>query len=131
MTLTTSGDFESYTTIHAASARQALTRLRFIAQLSDTSSELPLSALNQLVSESVDLVVHCERVKGKLRVSEILLVEDLQGGADSATFTTTTLFDRSSDDELLATGDLPSRSRRALEAAGYDFNRLAPTKVAW
>lgn len=40
--LTLSSGVKGYTTIHAGSARQALTRLRFICQLADTSSELPL-----------------------------------------------------------------------------------------
>src|ERR671911_1831728 len=59
--LTLSSGVTGYTTIHAGSARQALTRLRFICQLADTGAELPLSALNTLVSESIDLVVHCAR----------------------------------------------------------------------
>ena len=44
--LTLSSGVKGFTTIHAGSARQALTRLRFICQLSDTSNELPMSALN-------------------------------------------------------------------------------------
>src|SRR4029078_13497852 len=44
--LTLSSGVKGFTTTHAGSARQALTRLRFICQLSDSSSELPLSALN-------------------------------------------------------------------------------------
>src|ERR1044071_4429404 len=59
--LTLSSGVQGFTTIHAGSARQALTRLRFICQLADTRSELPVSALNSLVSESVDVVVHCTR----------------------------------------------------------------------
>ena len=57
--LTLSSGVKGFTTIHAGSARQALTRLRFICQLADTSNELPMSALNALVSEAIDLVVHC------------------------------------------------------------------------
>ena len=43
--LTLSSGVKGYTTIHAGSARQALTRLRFVCQLSDT--ELPLSGAQQ------------------------------------------------------------------------------------
>src|SRR4029077_12434142 len=68
--LTLSSGVKGYTTIHAGSARQALTRLRFIAQLADTSSDLPMSALNTLVSEAVDLVVHCARTRNGVRVTE-------------------------------------------------------------
>ena len=44
--LTLSSGVQGMTTIHAGSARQALTRLRFICQLSDTASEIPLGALD-------------------------------------------------------------------------------------
>ena len=57
--LTLSSGVKGFTTIHAGSARQALTRLRFICQLADVANELPMSALNTLVSEAIDLVVHC------------------------------------------------------------------------
>src|SRR3712207_1665187 len=57
--LTLSSGVKGFTTIHAGSARQALTRLRFVCQLSDT--DLPLAALTSLVAESVDVVVHCAR----------------------------------------------------------------------
>jgi pilus assembly protein CpaF len=43
--LTLSSGVTGYTTIHAGSARQALTRLRFLAQLSDSARHLPLCPL--------------------------------------------------------------------------------------
>ena len=92
--LTLSSGVKGLTTIHAGSARQALTRLRFICQLSEVSNELPMSALNALVSESVDVVVHCTRTRGEVRVSEIAAVEDLASGPDSLQFTMTELFGR-------------------------------------
>ena len=78
--LTLSSGVKGFTTIHAGSARQALTRLRFICQLADTSNELPMSALNSLVSEAIDLVVHCRRGPNGPRVTEVLAVEDLAAG---------------------------------------------------
>src|SRR5205823_7182309 len=90
--LTLRSGVKGFTTIHAGSARQALTRLRFICQLSDTSNELPMAALNSLVSEAVDIVVHCARVRGIPRVTEIIAVEDLQTGADGTAFTVTEVF---------------------------------------
>jgi pilus assembly protein CpaF len=131
--LTLSSGVTGYTTIHAGSARQALSRLRFIAQLADTSSELPLSALNTLVSDSIDLVVHCAREDGLVRVTEILAVEDLQGGADAATFTTTSLFSRESHDAPLRwTGNLPVRAARSLQSAGFDLRSMTgpPSRAA-
>src|SRR4051794_32586502 len=81
--LTLSSGVTGYTTIHAGSARGALSRLRFICQLADTSSELPLSALNMLVSESIDVVVHLARSARGVQVNEIVSVEDLVGPPDS------------------------------------------------
>lgn len=126
--LTLSSGVKGYTTIHAGSARQALTRLRFICQLAETSSSLPISALNALVSESIDLVVHCARVRGKPQVTEIIAVEDLQTGPEGTAFTVTELFSRSRwDAPLTWTGELPVRCQRSLEEAGYDVRELLDT----
>jgi len=129
--LTLSSGVKGFTTIHAGSARQALTRLRFICQLADISSELPMSALNSLVSEAVDIVVHCARVGDQVRVNEVVAVEDLQTGPDSTAFTITELFRRERPDAPLTwTGNLPSRAARALEMAGYDVRRLLDATAA-
>jgi pilus assembly protein CpaF len=124
--LTLSSGVQGFTTIHAGSARQALSRLRFICQLADTGSEVSTSALSSLVSESVDLVVHCARRSGTLRVSEVLAVEDLQVRPDMVAFTTTPIFERARHDGPLAwTGNLPVRATRDLELAGFDVRALA------
>ncbi len=123
--LTLSSGVKGLTTIHAGSARQALTRLRFICQLADTSNELPMSALNSLVSEAVDIVVHCARTKHGVRVTEIVSVEDLVAGPDSLQFTVTSLFETPSPGAPLRwTGNLPVRATRALREAGFDVRRL-------
>jgi pilus assembly protein CpaF len=123
--LTLSSGVTGFTTIHAGSARQALTRLRFVCQLADTSGGLPLAALNTLVSESVDVVVHCTRAAAGPRVTEVVLVEDLQGGLDAAQFTLTEVFRGAGPDQPLAwTGNLPVRAVRALADAGHDIRRL-------
>jgi pilus assembly protein CpaF len=123
--LTLSSGVQGFTTIHAGSARQALSRLRFICQLAETGSEISTSALSALVSEAVDVVVHCSRQGGTLRVGEILAVEDLQVRPDMVAFTTTPLLERSRHDAPLAwTGNLPVRAGRALELAGYDTRDL-------
>jgi pilus assembly protein CpaF len=116
---------KGFTTIHAGSARQALTRLRFICQLSDAVNELPMSALNSLVAEAVDIVVHCSRVGGVPRVTEVIAVEELQTGPDSPAFTVTEVFGRPRPDQpLMWTGNLPGRAGRALDAVGYDVRTL-------
>jgi pilus assembly protein CpaF len=123
--LTLSSGVSGFTTIHAGSARQALTRLRFICQLADTSGGLPLAALNTLVSESIDVVVHCARTPAGPRVIEVAMVEDLQGGSEATQFTLTEVFRRPAVDAALAwTGNLPARASRALEDAGHDVRRL-------
>ena len=122
--LTLSSGVKGYTTIHAGSARQALTRLRFICQLADTN-ELPMTALSSLVSEAVDVVVHCARVAGQPRVQEVIAVEEPQTGPDAVQFTATELFARPGPDEPLTwSGNLPLRAVRALEEAGYDVREL-------
>ncbi len=121
--LTLSSGVKGFTTIHAGSARQALTRLRFICQLSDT--ELPMSALNTLVSEAVDIVVHCARTPAGPRVTEILAVEDLAGGAEATQFTTTVVFSRSTPDEPLRwSGQVPVRLATLFAQSGSDLRTL-------
>ena len=123
--LTLSSGVKGFTTIHAGSARQALTRLRFICQLADTSNELPMSALNSLVSEAIDVVVHCVRTKDGPRVSSILAVEDDTGGADSTSFTATEVFrPRPAGGPLTWTGDVPDRTEAVFAAAGLDLRDM-------
>ncbi len=123
--LTLSSGVKGYTTIHAGSARQALSRLRFIAQLSETSNEIPMSALNNLVSEAVDVVVHCVRTPDGPVVSEVVCVEDQAAGPDATTFTVTDVFARSgSDDQLVWSGSIPERVGDSLKAAGTDVRQL-------
>lgn len=114
--LTLSSGVTGMTTIHAASARQALTRLRFVCQLAAT--DVPLTALNTLVAESVDVVVHAHRTPSGPQVTEIVAVEDLAAGPDVAQFTTTPLFRRTTPDgDLEATGLQPSRLGPRLDLA--------------
>ncbi|MEO6989591.1 MAG: ATPase, T2SS/T4P/T4SS family [Aquihabitans sp.] len=117
--LTLSSGVKGFTTIHAGSARQALTRLRFICQLSD--NDLPMSALNTLVSEAIDLVVHCTRTPDGPRVTEVLAVEDLAGGAEATQFTSTPVFTRETPDSPLTwTGQIPVRLERLLRQSGLE-----------
>jgi pilus assembly protein CpaF len=118
--LTLSSGVKGYTTVHAGSARQALARLRFLAQLSESARDVPLPALNSLVAESIDLVVFCRRDGGRVQVDEVVAVEDMQSGT-SAAFTLTELFARQDPGAPLTwTGNLPGRASRLLQAAGFD-----------
>lgn len=119
--LTLSSGVKGFTTIHAGSARQALTRLRFVCQLSDAAAQLPLNALNTLVSEAIDVVVFCSRTPSGPRVTEIICVEELAGAADASQFTVTEVFARRTvDHPLVWTGNVPVRVGRALEVIGVD-----------
>jgi len=123
--LTLSSGVKGFTTIHAGSARQALTRLRFISQLADAARELPMSALNSLVSESIDVVVQCARRGDAPQVTEVIAVEDLQTSRDSTNFTVAELFQRDRIDQPLRwTGNVPARLSRPLDLAGYDVRSL-------
>ncbi|QGG95650.1 CpaF family protein [Actinomarinicola tropica] len=123
--LTLSSGVKGFTTIHAGSSRQALTRLRFVAQLSDTGHDLTVASLTALVTEAVDLVVHSARRPGGPVVTSILAVEDLTAAADAGHFTTTELFHRRpEDDRLVWTGHLPVRASRALADTGISVREL-------
>ena len=123
--LTLSSGVKGFTTIHAGSARQALTRLRFVCQLADTRSELPVSALNTLVSESIDVVVHCVRGPSGPSVSSIVAVEDLTGPSDATQFTVTEVFARAEPAAPLEwTGQIPSRLGRRLAEHGHEIRSL-------
>ncbi len=123
--LTLSSGVKGFTTIHAGSARQALTRLRFVAQLSDSGHDLSVSALTSLVTEAVDLVVHSSRRTNGPVVTSILAVEDLTGQADLGQFTTTEVFRRDpTTDRLAWTGNIPVRLAHQLADQGLDARQL-------
>jgi pilus assembly protein CpaF len=120
--LTLSSGVKGFTTIHAANARGALSRIRFLAELSDSGRSLPHSALTTLVSEAVDLVVFAQRTGAGPQVAEVVAVEDLAGSPETGAFTVTELFDRSGADRVLRwTGNVPNRLASSFAAAGEDL----------
>lgn len=123
--LTLSSGVKGFTTIHSSGARQALSRLRFLAELSDSARSIPHGALTSLVSEAVDLVVFSHRGPDGPRVMEIVAVEDLAGAGESTAFTTTEVFSRSTyDGELAWTGNVPARAAASFATAGIDLLEL-------
>lgn len=120
--LTLSSGVKGFTTIHAANGRGALSRIRFLAELSDSARSLPHAALTTLVSDAVDVVVHSRRTETGPVVTEILAVEDLAAGPGSGTFTVTEVFGRSgSRGELRWSGDVPHRLATAFARSGRDL----------
>ena len=122
--LTLSSGVKGFTTIHAGSARQALTRLRFICQLAEGAGEVSLTALNSLVTEAVDIVVFSRRTADGPQVAEVLAVEDLTAGPEAVQFTVTELFSRRGPaTPLVWSGNMPARAARHFDAAGLDLDR--------
>lgn len=120
--LTLSSGVKGFTTIHAGSARQALTRLRFLCQLADAGAALPMSALNHLVSEAVDVVVHSMRGPRGFQVTSVVAVEDLVGPADGPQLTVTEVFSRPAPDAPLTwTGQMPARLQRTCAEHGVEL----------
>lgn len=127
--LTLSSGVKGFTTIHAGSARQALTRLRFICQLS--GADLPIAALNTMIADAIDLVVHTERTPAGPRITEILAVEDPATAADAAAFTATPVFRRTTEDhDATWSGEVPTRLRAHLARAGVDLTGLLERSTA-
>ncbi len=121
--LTLSSGVTGYTTVHAGSAAQALTRLRFICQLAEEATNLGPATLTTLVADAVDVVVHCTREAAGPRVTEVLAVEDLATG-EGGRFTTTPLAVRPRPDRPLQwSGLVPQRLSARLAGRGVD---LAP-----
>jgi pilus assembly protein CpaF len=130
--LTLSSGVKGFTTLHAGSARQAMTRLRFIAQLADTSNEIPMAALNALIAEAVDVVVHIARTPDGVRVNEVVAVEEPTVGSEGTTFTITDLFRRPTPSSPLCwTGQVPTRLARALETKGISIIDLLDAVTPW
>jgi pilus assembly protein CpaF len=122
--LTLSSGVRGFTTIHASNARGALSRLRFLAELSDAARNLPHSALTTLVAESIDLVVFSERGPNGPRVTEIIAVEDATAGPAIGTFTVTDLHRADATDRLRWTGALPQRLLDRLRPHGDELADL-------
>lgn len=125
--MTLSSGVTGFTTIHAGSARQALTRLRFVCQLAETSSDIPMAALNDLVSQAVDVVVHTVRTPNGPRVNQIACVEDLTSAAGSTSFTMTEVFKRNPHTGRLEwTGQVPQRAAEQMASVGIDIRSVLP-----
>jgi pilus assembly protein CpaF len=115
----------SLTTLHANSARDALSRLETMVLMAGV--ELPLKVVRQQVSSAVDLIVQQSRLKdGSRKVTGITEVAGMEG--DTIVLTDIFKFDQTgvTEDgkvlgELKATGIRPMFSPR-LEAAGFKLS---------
>ena len=77
------GHSGSLSTIHANSAELALAR--FASCVLQSGVDLPYSAIRRLISESIDLVLHSERLRGIRSVAQVIRVIGYEPARDEYT----------------------------------------------
>ncbi|MGH9418021.1 MAG: CpaF family protein [Terriglobales bacterium] len=78
------GHAGSLSTIHANSARQALTRLR--SCILQAGLDIPHRALQTQIADSIQVIVHLERAAGRRRVAEIVELAGFDAESDRHQF---------------------------------------------
>ena len=113
-----SGHPSSMSSIHATSARQALGALRLLA--AQAEERVPLEVLTQLISESIDLVVHLRKEVGPTGIRRVVaeVVEPVEP-EQPLRFSTNPLWERR-DGQLVRVGTRP-RCMDAIVAAGVSY----------
>jgi pilus assembly protein CpaF len=119
-----SGQDGTLFTIHASSARDSLTRLETMANLSNHSLTTP--AIREFISAAVDLVVHLDRMSdGRRRITTVTEVRGMQGDEilteDLFIFAPTEGTDGRVDGSFTATGHRPSFLTR-IEEVGIELD---------
>lgn len=113
--LALSTGIQGMSTIHSASCNEALARLRLLVQLSLDGS-VPLSAVNKVIADAIDLVIHLRRTDHGIVAEEIIAIEE--GSLESSSgFVATPLF-------------LLDPSRECLSFSGQNPLRMGNVKVA-
>lgn len=82
------GHLGSFSTIHANTAGQALSRLANLVLMSLV--EMPLRGIKDAIALAIDLVVHIDRLDGQRRVTEVISVDGYDNRKDL--FLTNTLY---------------------------------------
>ena len=88
--LSLSTGIQGMSTIHASSCKDALSRLRLLSQLS-IDAAVPIWAVNQIIANSIDLVVQLRRIGNSIVVEEITAIEEGSNDLDFG-FVTTEIF---------------------------------------
>lgn len=88
--LSLSSGIQGMSTIHASSCKDALSRLRLLAQLS-INGGVPIWTVNQIIANSIDLIVQVKRMGASVVVDEIIAIEEGSKDLDFG-FVTTDLF---------------------------------------
>lgn len=81
---------QGMSTVHASNCKDALSRVRLLIQLS-LDNGVPIWAVNQIIANSIDLVVQLKRVGTSIVVEEIIAVEEGSKDLDFG-FVTTQIF---------------------------------------
>ena len=113
----------SMTTVHSNSPRDALRRIEIMVLMA--GMDLPLKAIREQVSSSIDLIVHLERMKdGKRKVVQVTEVQGMEGDTlvlqDLFVYNYTSLRDGSVVGNLKPTGLRPKFIAK-LRAHGIDL----------
>lgn len=99
-----------FSTIHANSARDGLSRLETLMLMAD--SGLPILAIRQQVASAFDLLISCVRLKnGRRRLSEVVEINGVENG--EYLLRSLWRYDPASD-RLQPTGQEPERLKRRL-----------------
>jgi Flp pilus assembly CpaF family ATPase len=103
----------SMTTIHAASAVEALTRIESLMMYA--KFEMPIKVLRYQISEAIDIVVQLKRGQnGRREVSEIIELT----GMEKDVITRGHIFERNDKNELVSTGYVPACLERINKTRG-------------
>lgn len=112
--LSFSTGIQGMSTIHASNCRDALSRLRLLTQLA-LGGSVPIWSINQMIANSIDLVVQLKRVANTVIVDEVIALEEGSKELEFG-FVTTELF---TFDSL----------RSTLQFSGHNPLRLSHVKV--
>lgn len=88
--LSLSTGIQGMSTIHGSNCKEALGRLRLLVQLA-LDSTIPIWAINQIIANSIDIVVQLQRMGSRVIVQEIIAIEEGSKEIDSG-FVTTEVF---------------------------------------
>jgi type IV secretion system protein VirB11 len=76
-----SGHPGSITTVHAGSARLAFEQLTLLVKESEGGGDLERHDIREMLTNAIDVIVQCQRVDGRFRVTEIYYRDAVAGSA--------------------------------------------------
>ena len=111
----------SLTTIHANNAREALSRLQMLIQMSPSAGNMDPAAIMKIITDAVDIIVHVKRwPNGQRRIAEITEVCGMEGAVPTTADLVT--FDESSAAWVASGERLTPSHRERFESNGVRIN---------